>query len=200
MSTINIREFLDNNKTSSYQYMIIGLMFLTIIMDGIDVAIMGFLAPELKRQWGISNIEMAPVLGSALFGLAIGAMIAGPVADKIGRKITLIFCVFTFGLFTLLGATSHTTTSLIICRFIAGLAMGGVMPQAATLISKYSPAKHRSLFVTIVLAGFTVGAAAGGFIASWLIPHYGWQSVLIVCGSLPMAHLFLRIILGLFIG
>jgi len=114
MPIINIREFLDENKTSPYQYMIIGLMFLTVIMDGIDVAIMGFLAPELKRQWGITNIEMAPVLGSALFGLAIGAMVAGPIADKIGRKIILVLCGFTFGLFTLLGATSHTTTSLII--------------------------------------------------------------------------------------
>ncbi|UYZ83942.1 aromatic acid/H+ symport family MFS transporter [Entomomonas sp. E2T0] len=186
MSTINIREFLDNNKTSSYQFMIISLMFLTVIMDGIDVAIMGFLAPELKRQWAISNIEIAPVLGSALFGLAIGAMIAGPIADKFGRKLILVSCVFTFGLFTLLGATSHTTTSLIIYRFIAGVAMGGVMPQAATLISEYSPAKHRSLFVTIVFAGFTVGAASGGFIASWLIPHYGWRSVLVVCGIMPM--------------
>lgn len=186
MSTINIREFLDKNKTSSYQMMVIVLMFITVVMDGIDVSIMGFLTPELKRHWNISNIEMAPVLGSALFGLAIGAMFAGPIADKIGRKLVLVFCVFTFGLFTLLGATSETTTSLIVYRFIAGLAMGGVMPQAATLISEYSPSRSRSLFVTIVFAGFTVGAASGGFIASWMIPHYGWQSVLVLCGILPV--------------
>lgn len=190
MSTMNIREFLDKNKTSPYQFMIIGLMFLTVIMDGIDVAIMGFLTPELKRQWGISNLEMAPVLGSALFGLAIGAMIAGPVADKIGRKLVLVCCVFTFGFFTLIGATSETTTSLIIYRFIAGLAMGGVMPQAATLITEYSPARSKSLFITIVFAGFTVGAASGGFIASWMITHYGWQSVLLVCGGMPVVFSF----------
>lgn len=190
MSTMNIREFLDKNKTSPYQYMIIGLMFLTVIMDGIDVAIMGFLLPELKRQWGVGNLEMAPVLSSALFGLAIGAMIAGPIADKVGRKLVLVCCVFTFGLFTLMGATSETTTSLIVYRFIAGLAMGGVMPQAATLITEYSPARAKSLFVTIVFAGFTVGAASGGFIASWMIGHYGWQSVLLVCGGMPVVFSF----------
>lgn len=190
MSGLNIRTFLDQNTTSKYQYGVIALMFLTVLMDGMDIAIMGFIAPELKRQWGISNLQLAPVLGAALFGLAIGAMLAGPIADKVGRKKVLVMCVFIFGLFTLLGATANNTSYLIVYRFIAGIAMGGVMPQAATLVTEFSPTRYRALFVTIVFAGFTVGAAAGGFIASWLIPRYGWEAVLVFCGGTPVLFSF----------
>lgn len=195
MKDLNIREFLDNNRTSKFQYGVIILMFLTVVMDGVDIAIMGFIAPALKVEWGITNLELAPVLGAALLGLAIGAMVAGPIADKIGRKKVLVVCVFIFGFFTLIGALSESTRSLIIFRFIAGLAMGGVMPQAATLITEYSPKKNQALFVTIVFAGFTVGAAGGGFIASWMIPIYGWEAVLILCGGLPVMMSFVLILL-----
>lgn len=183
---IHIREFLDGRKISGYQILIVVLLFLTIIMDGADVVIMGYIAPTLKEEWGISNQEMAPVLSAALAGLAIGAMFAGPIADKLGRKTVLVTSVFVFGLFTLLSGTSTSTTNLIIYRFIAGLAMGGVMPQAATLITEYSSKKTRALLVTIVFSGFTVGAAGAGFLSSWMLPEFGWQAVLYVCGGVPV--------------
>lgn len=183
---MHIREFLDNHKITGYQILIVALLFLTIIMDGADVVIMGYIAPTLREEWGISNQEIAPVLSAALAGLAIGAMFAGPIADKFGRKTVLVTSVFIFGLFTLLSGTSTSTTHLISYRFIAGLAMGGVMPQAATLVTEYSSKKTRALLVTIVFAGFTVGAAGAGFLSSWMLPKYGWQAVLYVCGGLPV--------------
>lgn len=183
---INVRQLLDSRPVGSYQKLVIFLCFLIVVMDGFDVAIMGFVAPSLKEEWHLSNDALAPVLSAALAGLAVGAMIAGPIADRFGRRSILIANVFIFGLFTLLVATTESLHQMTAYRFIAGCAMGGIMPNTATLASEFSPARHRALLVTIVFAGFTVGAAGGGFLAAWLIPHFGWHSVFWVGGIAPI--------------
>ncbi|MDO4640871.1 MAG: aromatic acid/H+ symport family MFS transporter [Neisseria sp.] len=183
---INIRTLLDNRPVGRYQKLVIFLCFLIVVMDGFDVAIMGFVAPSLKEAWHLSNNALAPVLSAALAGLSIGALIAGPLADRFGRRKVLIANVLTFGLFTLLVATADTLDHMVAYRFIAGCAMGGIMPNAATLATEFSPARSRALLVTIVFAGFTVGAAGGGFLAAGLIPHLGWHSVFWVGGISPL--------------
>lgn len=183
---INVRELLDNNPISTYQKLVILLCFLVVVADGFDVAIMGFVAPSLRKAWSLSNNALAPVLSAALAGLAVGAMVTGPLADKFGRRKVLIGNVLCFGLFTLLVSFAGSVTELIIYRFIAGCAMGGIMPNAATLVTEFSPARKRAFLVTIVFAGFTVGAAGGGFLAAWLIPQFGWQSVFVLGGGVPL--------------
>lgn len=183
---INIRQLLDDNSISLYQKWVIFLCFLIVVSDGFDVAIMGFVAPALKTDWQLSNNDLAPVLSAALVGLAVGAAITGALADKFGRRKLLIINVFLFGLFTLLVAYAHSVTEMVAYRFIAGCAMGGIMPNAATLATEFSPARKRAFLVTIVFAGFTVGAAGGGFLAAWLIPQMGWQSVFYVGGIVPL--------------
>ncbi|MDO4907086.1 MFS transporter [Neisseria sp.] len=183
---INVRELLDHRPVGAYQKLVVFLCFLIVVMDGFDVAIMGFVAPSLKEDWQLSNNALAPVLSAALAGLAVGAMITGPLADKFGRRKVLIANVFTFGLFTLLVASANSLNHMIVYRFIAGCAMGGIMPSVATLAAEFSPARSRAFLVTVVFAGFTVGAAGGGFLAAALIPHYGWHSVFWVGGIAPI--------------
>lgn len=89
---LNVREFIDEQPLSGFQKWIIALCLLVVIVDGLDVAAMGFIAPSLKEQWGISNSDLAPVISAALFGLTIGAMVAGPMADKFGRKSCWCVC------------------------------------------------------------------------------------------------------------
>lgn len=183
---INVRALLDSRDISLYQKLVIFLCFLIVVMDGFDVVIMGFVGPSLKAAWHLSNNSLAPVLSAALFGLTFGALTAGPLGDRFGRRKVLIACVAIFGLFTLLVASATGVTQMIAYRFIAGLAMGGIMPMAATLSKEYSPERRSAFLVTIVFAGFTVGAAGGGFLAAWMIPQWGWQSVFIFGGILPL--------------
>ena len=183
---INVRELLDSREISLYQKLVIFLCFLIVVMDGFDVVIMGFVGPALKEAWSLSNNDLAPVLSAALFGLTFGALTAGPLGDRFGRRKVLIVSVFVFGLFTLLVAFTESITALIVYRFIAGFAMGGIMPMVATLAKEYSPARRSALMVTIVFAGFTVGAAGGGFLAAWMIPKWGWESVFVFGGVLPI--------------
>ncbi|STZ76417.1 MFS transporter [Bergeriella denitrificans] len=183
---INVRELLDGRGVSTYQKLVIFLCFLIVVMDGFDVVIMGFVGPSLKDAWNLTNNDLAPVLSAALFGLTFGALTAGPLGDRFGRRKVLIVSVFIFGLFTLLVAYATQIWHMILFRFIAGFAMGGIMPMVATLAKEYSPEKRSALLVTIVFAGFTVGAAGGGFLAAWMIPLWGWESVFIFGGVAPI--------------
>ncbi|MDO4997567.1 MAG: aromatic acid/H+ symport family MFS transporter [Neisseria sp.] len=183
---INVRELLDGRDVSLYQKLVIFLCFLIVVMDGFDVVIMGFVGPTLKEAWNLTNSDLAPVLSAALAGLTFGALTAGPFGDRFGRRKVLIVSVFIFGLFTLLVAYATSVTQMIIFRFIAGFAMGGIMPMVATLAKEYSPERRSALLVTIVFAGFTVGAAGGGFLAAWMIPIWGWESVFVFGGVAPI--------------
>lgn len=179
-----------DKKMSALQWIIVILCFLVVALDGLDTAAIGFVAPALVREFSVTKSALSPVFSAALFGMAIGAFIAGPLADKIGRKPVLIVSVLAFGICTLGCAWSNSIGMLTLLRFLTGLGLGGAMPSSGTLLSEYTPAKYRSLLVNSMYCGFPLGAAAGGFIAAGLIPSYGWASVFYVGGILPIVLCF----------
>jgi AAHS family 4-hydroxybenzoate transporter-like MFS transporter len=185
-NVINVRSLIDDRPINRFQWLVVFFGFCIIAADGFDVAIMGFIAPELKRLWHVSNPQLAPVLSAALAGLTLGALFAGPLADYLGRKVVLVLSVFFFGFWTLVTATSTDITHLVIFRFLTGWGLGAAMPNGHAGVG-ICPERRRSFLVTVVFCGFTVGAAGGGFLSAWMIPHFGWQSVLIFGGVLPIA-------------
>ena len=179
-----------DKKMSLLQWGVVVICFLVVALDGLDTAAIGFVAPALVREFGVTKSALSPVFSAALFGMVIGAFIAGPLADRVGRKPVLIVSVLAFGVFTLAAAWSTSIGMLTLLRFLTGLGLGGAMPSSGTLLSEYTPAKYRSLLVNTMYCGFPLGAAAGGFIAAGLIPSYGWQSVFYVGGILPILLCF----------
>ncbi len=156
------------------------------MLDGLDVVIIGFIAPALKADWGLTNSDLAPIMSAALAGLAFGAIALGPLSDKIGRKKVLSLCLLGFGIFTLFTAMSSTITEIMIWRFLTGIFMGGILPQIVTLITDYCPLRLNGRLVTAIIAAYTVGCALGGFLAAWIVPDYGWRMVLIIVGIMPI--------------
>jgi AAHS family 4-hydroxybenzoate transporter-like MFS transporter len=185
-AVVDVQQFIDQQPFGRFQWLILAFCFLVVALDGFDTAIMGFIAPALVDDWGISRAELSPVLSAALFGLAIGALTAGPLADRYGRRLVLNCSVFFFGLWTLLAATADGVTSLVILRFLTGLGLGAAMPNAITLTSEYSPQRKRALMTMVMFAGFTLGSAAGGLIAAKMISAFGWRSILLLGGAMPM--------------
>nr|WP_282601313.1 aromatic acid/H+ symport family MFS transporter [Pantoea ananatis] len=171
---------------SGGQIRLIVLCFIVVALDGMDIAIMGFIVPSLKASWNVTNHQLGVVISAALIGLALGAMIAGPLADRFGRRLMIIFSVLFFGLWTLVTAFSHSIEQMILFRFLTGLGLGAAMPNVSTLVAEYAPERRRSFIITVVFCGFTFGAASGGFAASWLLPRYEWHSVLLLGGILPL--------------
>ncbi|SMG61358.1 MFS transporter [Paraburkholderia susongensis] len=183
---INVREFIDERAVSPFQWLVGFLTFVMISLDGWDTVIIGFVVPELIKEWGVTKQALAPVLSAALFGLAVGAFVGGPVADRFGRKRVLVASVLVIGLGTLATAHAPSLEIMLPIRFITGLGLGAVMPNVVTLWSEYVPERRRSFLVTVVYSGFTVGAALCGFIAAWIIPSYGWRTMLTVGGALAV--------------
>lgn len=191
----NVQTVLDEHPFSAYQWMIFGLCFLIVLLDGFDTSAIGYIAPSLISEWGVSKADLGPVLSAALFGLAAGAVSSGPLADKFGRKAVLVGSVLVFAVSCLISGWSSSLTELTIWRFITGLGLGAAMPNAVTLMSEYCPSSRRAMLTNAMFCGFPLGAAFGGFLAAWMIPHFGWRSVLILGGAAPVLLVVLLLLL-----
>ncbi|NQS84929.1 MFS transporter [Pantoea allii] len=186
VEAVDVRRLINQGSLSGGQIRLIVLCFIVVALDGMDIAIMGFIAPSLKTAWNVTNSQLGVVISAALIGLALGAMVAGPLADRFGRRLMIIFSVFFFGLWTLATAFSHSIEQMVLFRVLTGLGLGAAMPNVSTLVAEYAPERRRSFIITVVFCGFTFGAASGGFAASWLLPRYNWHSVLLLGGILPL--------------
>lgn len=139
--TARISEIIDRARISPYQILILTLCFLIALLDGFDTAIIGYIAPALREEWGLQPAQLSPAFGAGLFGLLIGSLLFGPIADAIGRKRVLLVAVLVFGGCTLASAYAHSIESLTWLRFITGIGLGGAIPTCITLSSEYSPAR-----------------------------------------------------------
>jgi len=186
ISTLNVREFINARALSPNQWVLVLLCFFIVAVDGMDVAIMGFVAPSILAEWGISRPAFGMVMGAAPIGLAVGAVLAGSSSDWWGRRRVLMGSVLGFGLCTLLTPLAHDTTQMAALRFLTGLGLGAAMPNTTTLLSEYVPERRRAFLVAAMFTGFNLGSALVGFAAAALIPQAGWRSVLVLGGALPL--------------
>jgi AAHS family 4-hydroxybenzoate transporter-like MFS transporter len=183
---VNVQTFINEHPFSGFQWLIFAMCFVIVLLDGFDTASIGFIAPSLITEWNISKPALAPVLSAALFGLAFGALLAGPLSDRLGRRVLLIVSVVIFGVGCFCSAFSVSLLQLTVLRLITGLGLGAAMPNAVTMMSEYCPDGWRATLINLMFCGFPLGAAFGGFLAAWMIPQFGWRSVLLLGGSTPL--------------
>ncbi|MDE1187952.1 MAG: aromatic acid/H+ symport family MFS transporter [Pantoea sp.] len=189
VEAVDVRQLINQSALSSWQKRLIALCFIVVALDGMDIALMGFIAPTLKAAWGVSNHQLGMVISAALVGLAMGAVVAGPLADRFGRRLLILQSVLFFGIWTLATAMAQNIEQMMLFRFLTGLGLGAAMPNVGTLVAEYAPERRRSFIITVVFCGFTFGAASGGFAASWLLPRYNWHAVMLLGGVLPLVVL-----------
>jgi AAHS family 4-hydroxybenzoate transporter-like MFS transporter len=174
---VNITSVIDNSRLGAFQWGVFFLCGLCLIMDGFDLQAIGYVAPALVRDWKIASSSMGPVFSAALVGVLFGSLLFSMLADRIGRRPVLIGVTLYFSALTFMTARVHSVDELLIVRFLGGLGLGGIMPNAMALVGEYSPARSRVTAMMVVSNGFTLGAAFGGPIAAYLIPNYGWRGV-----------------------
>lgn len=185
-AAIDIPAFIDENPVSRFQIGVLILIGLTVVIDGFDVQSMGFVAPAIIHAWGLNKAAFGPVFGAGLLGMLLGSLALSVVADRVGRRPVLIVATLAFALCML--ATSRVTTiaELLSIRFVTGLGLGAIMPNAMALAGEFSPKRNRVTLMMWVSCGFTVGAVLGGLVSAALIPLWGWQSVFVGGGIVPL--------------
>jgi AAHS family 4-hydroxybenzoate transporter-like MFS transporter len=183
---IDLVDFIDRQPVGGFQIRLLLICAGVLFLDGFDTQAIGYVAPALAREWGLTKVALGPVFSAGLFGLMIGALVFGPLADRVGRKKIIILSTAAFGLGALATALAQDVNALLVIRFLTGLGLGGAMPNAVAMTSEYNPQRRRATMVMIMFCGFSIGAALGGFLAAGLIPHYGWRSVFVVGGVAPL--------------
>ena len=184
--TVDVAGFIDEQKVGGFQVRLLLTCAAVLFVDGFDTQAIGYVAPALIREWGIGRAALGPVFSAGLFGLMLGALVFGPLADRIGRKWIIVASTLAFAIGTLATVWVSDASGLLIVRLLTGFGLGGAMPNAISLTSEYSPRRRRATRVMTMFAGFSVGAALGGLLAAAMIPAYGWRSVFLLGGAAPL--------------
>lgn len=177
------------------QIVVVTLTVLLNAMDGFDVLSIAFASPGIAREWGIDRASLGIVLSMELIGMAFGSIFLGGIADKIGRRPTLLGCLMVMAA-GMLGATSATSPLILsLWRVFTGVGIGGMLSATNAVVGEFSSKKARSLCISMMVIGYPLGAGFGGLYASSLIGAYGWRSVFYLGAAatgllLPALYLF----------
>ncbi|MEC1522552.1 aromatic acid/H+ symport family MFS transporter [Neobacillus niacini] len=177
MSKINISDVVNEGKFNRFHIGLLICCCLIIVFDMFDLVIYGSVIPILMKEWSISPVQAGAIGSYGFFGMMLGAIFFGVLADKFGRKNILILCVVLFSIFTFLCAFAPGPTPFSIFRFIAGVGIGGVLPNVIALLTDYAPKHMHNTMVSIVMCAFSVGGILAGLIGIYFIPLMGWKSV-----------------------
>ncbi|HEX8107771.1 MAG TPA: MFS transporter [Kofleriaceae bacterium] len=185
--TLDVRRLIDERPASRFQVGVAVLCAAIVFLDGFDALIMSYVAPALRAQFHFDKLALGPVLSFGLIGMLVGALVFGPLADRIGRRPVLLLCPLIFGAGSLLAGNASSVTELLVFRLVTGFGMGGAMPNAIALTAEYMPKRIRARAVTTMFCGFSLGSAAVGWVAAAVIPTLGWPWVFRIGGILPLA-------------
>ncbi|MFP5109868.1 MFS transporter [Neobacillus sp. C211] len=185
MATINSTEIIANSKFNRFHLGLLLWSFFIISFDGYDLVVYGTVVPTLIEKWNLSPVEAGAIGTYGLFGMMFGAILFGTLADRIGRKNVIAITLVLFSFFTFLCGFAETPTVFSTFRFLAGLGLGGIMPNVIALLTDYAPKNMRSMIVSIVLCGYSIGGILAPLLGIFLMPKFGWESIFWVAG-LPL--------------
>jgi MFS transporter, AAHS family, 4-hydroxybenzoate transporter len=171
---------------SPRQVRTIVLCGIVVVLDGFDTQCMGFLVPVISENLHIPLPQFGAVLSAALVGLMLAAMGSGPIADRVGRRWVVIVSVVVFAIFALLTARANTLREFVLFRFLTGLGLGGAMPNAVALTSEYTPRQLQAKVIGAIFVGMPAGAVVASLAGGVMIPLWGWRSVFVLGGALPL--------------
>jgi benzoate transport len=183
------RELIDHSPMSKWQLSAITLCILLVSLDGFDVLSISFAAPGIAKEWGIDRAGLGVVLSMELIGMGIGAFILGHMADRIGRRPTILMSLvmMTVGMYLASVAASVVTLSAI--RLFTGLGIGGILASVNAMAAEFSNARYRNLSVSLMAAGYPLGVIIGGTIASLLLASFEWRAVFLFGAVLTLVFL-----------
>jgi len=196
MHAADFFKIIDQGRLTRTQLGVIAVCWLINMLDGFDVLAIAYTAPTISVEWQLAPETLGVVLSAGLVGMALGALLIAPLADRFGRRLVILWCLALIGLAMLATAMAGTISLLIATRVLTGLGVGGLLASLNTMVAEYSPDRRRNFAISFLQSGYPIGALAGGLIAAPLIPVFGWQMVFIAGGvaTLLMTLAALRVL------
>ncbi|GAB6875154.1 MFS transporter [Halomonas shantousis] len=169
-----------------YQVWIVALCTLIAALDGFDVLVMAFTAPAIAADWGVSGASLGILFSAGLLGMGIGAFLVAPLGDRLGRRPTVLLCLFLLLASMLLSAVTTSVYQLFTARLVTGVGVGAILATVNIAVTEYANDRRRSLCNAIISLGYPVGATLGGLISVFLIDAYGWRAPFVFGGAVAL--------------
>ena len=182
--TVNVTDLLDEGPMG-WLMIRVGLICAGVaLLDGSDTTSIGVAAPLIANHLKLSQAYLGPIFSSATFGMMVGALSFGSLADRFGRKRMLVVATVLFSVFTIATALANTFGTLLVIRFLAGIGLGGATPCFIALASEYAPKSHRSMVVSLIWTAFPLGVVLGAVLNAYLLSRYSWHLIFLIGGAL----------------
>lgn len=184
--SVDVATVINDGPLIGYQKWLVAMVALTIVLDGIDNQLLGIVIPSAMSEFKVLRSAFAPVVSLGYVGMMIGGAVGGLFGDRIGRRTALLASMAVFGVMTLATSLVDSTSTFAVLRLLAGLGLGGAMPNAAALAGEYVPARVRPLAITITIICVPLGGALAGLLGVRALPLVGWRSLFVIGGVVPL--------------
>jgi len=185
----DVAAFIDARSIGWREILMLVVCSLVLFIDGFDMYFLGKIAPAVAEGLGGRPVDMTEVFTLQQIGMAVGAFLMPPLADRLGRKPVLGLCLLMFGVLSLCSVFATSLTMLAWLRGVSGVFFSAMLPIGLALIAEMTPRHRRASFIAIVLVCFSGGNFASGAMTAWLLDIYGWQIGFWLGGILPLAAL-----------
>src|SRR4051794_36136697 len=184
--TVDVDQLVDNQKVTSFNWMMVFWCFIITGIDGYDIAAAPAAGPFFVREWHLqSPAALTFAFSAANFGVLFGAPLFGWIGDRLGRKFAINLSLIMFGLFTLAVVFVTSPEELTWARFLAGFGIGGVVANTIALNAEMAPRHARATLIILMFIGTTAGGIFPPMVANLLADTYGWQIIFWIGGILP---------------
>ena len=185
-AVVPVSRLLDERGLSSFHIKLLVWSFFIVLIDGYDIGAIAFAAPSLVKAWDLKPGDLGPVFSASLVGILLGSGAFGWIGDRFGRRAALISSMLVFGAFTLMAAYATSLKSMFWLRLLAGVGIGGVIPNVVAINVESAPRNLRATLALVAVGCVPVGGAIAGFVAATLVPRYGWQILFFIGGIAPI--------------
>lgn len=189
VAPMSISQRIENLPVKRFHYILLLSAGLGWMFDSMDTGIISFVLPVLMKTWGLTPEQVGNIGSIGLVGMALGAIIGGSIADRVGRKKVFAFTLVMYSIATGLCGLAWSYESLLVFRFLVGFGLGGQLPVAVTLVSEFTPAKHRGKFLVLLESFWAIGWLLAAVISYLIIPAFGWHVAFFI-GAIPALYVF----------
>ena len=183
---VPVSRLLDERGLGTFQIVLLIWSLFLVLIDGYDIAAIAFAAPHLVKDWGVSPKGLGPVFSASLVGVLFGSALFGWIGDRYGRRASLIAANLVFGVFTVAAAYATNLDQMFWLRLLAGLGIGGVIPNIVAINAESAPRRLRATLAIIAVGFVPLGGAIPGFVTAALVPAHGWQIIFLIGGIAPI--------------